>query len=70
MVYFTRDVYNTPSLSVKALAYLNSSLSRSFALTAMSERKGAMSSAFQRWRVRKRSVKRAAGSVGSSAQGK
>ena len=65
-----RAVYHEPSLSVRALAYLSNNLSRSFVSTAMSDRYGLMSSAFQRSRVRKRSVNRMAGSVGSSAQGK
>lgn len=66
----TRAVYHKPSLSVRALAYLSKSLSRSFLSTAMSDRYGTMSSAFQRARVRNRSEKRVTGSDGSSAQGK
>ena len=42
-----RAVYHEPSLSVRALAYLSNSLSRSFVSTAMSNRYGLMSSAFQ-----------------------
>jgi hypothetical protein len=65
-----RAVYHEQSLSVKALAYLSESLSRSFVSTAMSDRYGLMYPAFQRSRVRKRSANRMAGSVGSSAHGK
>ena len=63
-------VYHTPSESVIARAYLRSNRSRSLASTTMSVRKGAISSAFQRGRVRKRSVNRAAGSDGSVEEGK
>jgi hypothetical protein len=45
-------VYHKQPLSVRARAYLSKSLSRSFASTAMSDRYGTMSSAFQRARVR------------------
>ena len=68
--HLARAIYHRPSLSVRALAYLSSSLSRSFLSTAMSDRYGTMSSAFQRARVRNRSAKRVTGSDGSSAQGK
>jgi hypothetical protein len=47
-----RAAYHEPSLSVRALAYLRKSLSRSFVSTAMSDRYGLMCSAFQRSRVR------------------
>jgi len=53
-----------------ALAYFNSSLSRSFLSMAMPSRKGAISSAFHRLRVRKRSLNLARGSRGSSDDGK
>lgn len=69
-LYFARAVYHTPSLSVTARVYFNNSLSRSFASTQISARKGTMSSARHRVRVRKRSVKRAVGSTGSCAAGK
>jgi len=53
-----------------ALAYFKSSLSRSFLSIAISSRNGAISSAFHRFRVRKRSLNLARGSSGSSEDGK
>lgn len=69
-LYFARAVYHTPSVPVTARVYFSSNLSRSFASTTMSSRNGAISSTLQRARVRKRSVKRAAGSIGSCDAGK
>jgi hypothetical protein len=51
-----RAVYHEPSLSVRALAYFSKILSKSFVSTAMSDRYGLISSAFQRSCVRKRSA--------------
>src|SRR6267154_3110507 len=45
--YPARAVCHEPSLSVRALAYLSMSLSRSFVSIAMSDRRSLMSSAFQ-----------------------
>lgn len=69
-VYFALAVYHTPSESEDARAYFISSLSRSLLSSTMSARNGEMSSAFQRARVRKRSVNRVEGSGGSVAAGK
>lgn len=69
-LYFALAVYQTPLGSVTALAYVRSNLSLSLSFTTISERKGEISSAFHFERVRKRSEKRAAGSEGSSEEGK
>jgi hypothetical protein len=69
-LYCALAVYDTPSGVVLARAYLSSNLSRSFEPIEMSARKGIMSSRFQRARTRKRSAKRAAGSVGKVDDGK
>jgi hypothetical protein len=63
-------VYHTPSESVIARQCLRRSLSRSLLLTAISDRKGKISSPFHRGQVRKRVEKRAAGSMGSKDAGK
>jgi hypothetical protein len=63
-------VYHKPCASVVALANLRSSLSRSLELIAISVRKGKMSSAFHFERVRKRSAKRGAASIGRAEAGK
>ena len=60
-LYCVRAVYRTPWGSVTVLQYFSRSLSRSLELTAMSERKGAISSPFHFDRVRNRSENRAAG---------
>ena len=60
-LYCVRAVYLTPWGSVTVLQYFSRSLSRSLELTAMSERKGAISSPFHFDRVRNRSENRAAG---------
>lgn len=63
-------VYHTPVGSVTARANFNNNLSLSLLSTTISERKGDMSSALHRDRVRKRRSKRNAGSVGKAEQGK
>jgi hypothetical protein len=63
-------VYETPCESVVALANLRSSLSRSLESTAISERKGEISSPRQCDRVKNRSAKRGAGSMGRVDAGK
>ena len=67
--YCARAVYQTPCASVVVRVYLRRNLSRSFESSAMSVRKGAMSAARHRGRVRKRSAKRAAGSTGRDEAG-
>lgn len=63
-------VYHTPCASVIALANLRRSLSRSLESIAISARKGDISSAFHLERVRKRSAKRGAASIGRAEAGK
>ena len=70
LLYCVRAVYRTPWGSVTVLQYFSKSLSRSLELTAMSERKGAISSPFHVDRVRNKSENRAAGSTGRAEAGK
>lgn len=69
-LYCVRAMYQIEPDSVTVLQYFNSSLSLSFALTAMSAKNGDISSPVQRGRARNRSVKRAAGSAGRAEAGR
>ena len=69
-LYCALAVYQIPLSSVNPRAYFKSSLSRSFAFTAIPDKKGVMSSAFHRDCTKNKSLKRAAGSNDSSDTGK